>query len=508
MRKFNISVLFIALVMSLESVAFAKEPLLGNTGKTVFDYITEIKIEPAYTVARADLPGWAIEDFDRLNRAGVIPVSLVEKNLSENITRLDFCRLLGGVYQVIKSDEEETPLVTVPYDDCDDEAAALCYSLGLIGTLSENMFDPTGHITREEMAVAMIGMIEACGIHAAPKVEELAAICRYEDFQEASEWAYNALTRAVADGYLSGTKNKLLPLEDATIAQVISAAGKIFASYAATDAEYVAPEIIKPHDGGEVTGDFGIRIKGEEDALKHYIIVKDANYDSVLSVSTLGDSVYVDTDYFVDGETYTVYAASEYAEGKMVFSLPHQTVFKKPHKASSVSAEEMAAKKGRAFSGGEAFQTYEEAKANMCTVSVPVWRLLSDGTKTASTHSLTVNKNLADDIVAIFTEIFNDESKFPIRDLGCFNWRNTIGGTQSQHSFGTCIDINSNENYYISSSGRVLAGRLWQPYENPYSITPDGIVVTTFRKYGWLWGGSDWGEGYAKDYMHMTYLGS
>ena len=507
LRKLNIFAIILTVLLSFESVAFAYEPMIGNSSMAVFGNVPGIMVEPVYTAARADLPGWAIEDFDRLNTAGIIPVSLMEKNLSRDITRLDFCRLLAAMYRAIMGNSEDPELVKVPCDDCDDPDVSLCYTLGLIGTVGENVFDPTGHITREEMAVAMIGMIEACGINAAPTVEELSDVCSYEDFPEASVWAYNALTRAVADGYLSGTKNKLLPLEDATIAQVISAAGKIFASYAPDAEAYKVPEIQKPYDGDEITGNFGVVVKGEKDAVKHHIIVKDANYDNVLSVSTLGKSVYVDTEYFVDGETYTIYTASEYKDSGMVFSMPHQIVFKKPHKANAVSAEERASKEARVFSGGEAFSTYEEAKENMCTISVPVWRLSANGEKIAATHSLTVNKNLAEDIVAIFTEIFNDESKFPMRDIGCFNWRNTIGGSQSQHSFGTCIDINSNENYYISSSGRILAGKLWAPGENPYSITPDGIVVETFRKYGWLWGGSDWGEGYAKDYMHMTYLG-
>ena len=141
----------------------------------------------------------------------------------------------------------------------------------------------------------------------------------------------------------------------------------------------------------------------------------------------------------------------------------------------------------------------------MTTVTVDVWKLKADGTKYASTAEIEVNKALAEDVKAIFTEIFNDSSQFPIKTVGGFSWRGVAAsGSRSQHSYGTCIDINYNENYYIRN-GTVYSGSYWKPYEDPYSITPDGIVVQTFAKYGWDWGGTAWSS--SKDYMHFTYLG-
>ena len=143
----------------------------------------------------------------------------------------------------------------------------------------------------------------------------------------------------------------------------------------------------------------------------------------------------------------------------------------------------------------------------MIEVTVPVWTLQSDGTKTSSLKYITINQALADDVVSIFTEIYEDESQFPIKDVGGFSWRNTAGGSISQHSYGTCIDINWNENYYVKPDGTPITGSYWKPGEDPYSIPEDSIVVKTFAKYGWEWGGNAWSDAYAKDYMHFTYLG-
>ena len=48
-------------------------------------------------------------------------------------------------------------------------------------------------------------------------------------------------------------------------------------------------------------------------------------------------------------------------------------------------------------------------------------------------------------------------------------------------------------------------GEYWKPGEDPHSIEEGGIVVSTFEKYGFSWGGNSWQSN--KDYMHFSYLG-
>lgn len=154
------------------------------------------------------------------------------------------------------------------------------------------------------------------------------------------------------------------------------------------------------------------------------------------------------------------------------------------------------------------FPDQATAKANMTTVTVPVWKL-SNGKKVSSTMSFSIHAAIAEDVKAIFTEIYNDPEQFPIHDLGGYSWR---GDTATgEHNCGTAIDINANENYQIRD-GQALVGSLWQPGVNPYSITPGGSVVRIFAEHGWSWGGDAWAmdsddaQGY-HDYMHFSYMG-
>ncbi len=153
------------------------------------------------------------------------------------------------------------------------------------------------------------------------------------------------------------------------------------------------------------------------------------------------------------------------------------------------------------------FDTLAEAQGAMTTVTVPIWRL-SNGVKKASTATLQVHAAIADDVVAIFTEIYNDPEQFPINAMGGFRY---VEGTTGEHNCGTAIDLNANENYQIRD-GKILVGSCWEPGSNPYSIGPDSSVVRIFEAHGWSWGGDAWAgdsddaTGY-HDYMHFSYMG-
>lgn len=155
------------------------------------------------------------------------------------------------------------------------------------------------------------------------------------------------------------------------------------------------------------------------------------------------------------------------------------------------------------------FDSEEEAASAMTTVSVPVWKLSSGGSKVGSTLSLTVHAAIAQDVVDIFTEIYNDPEQFPIYSVGGYAWRGD--SATGEHNCGTAIDINANENYQVRE-GQPLAGSFWDPAGSPYSIPANGSVARIFAEHGWSWGGDAWAydtdpsEGY-HDYMHFSYMG-
>lgn len=142
---------------------------------------------------------------------------------------------------------------------------------------------------------------------------------------------------------------------------------------------------------------------------------------------------------------------------------------------------------------------YNAASQDMVRVTVLAWDFGSNGSKITKTWNVYVHKNMAETVAAIFDEIYHGAEKFPIHYLGGFS-----RGGRSEHTIGTAIDINPNENYYCDPDGNPIVGSYWKPGEDPYSIPPDGDVVRAFRKYGYTQG-IYWRSGY-KDYMHFSYF--
>ena len=145
------------------------------------------------------------------------------------------------------------------------------------------------------------------------------------------------------------------------------------------------------------------------------------------------------------------------------------------------------------------------------------------------TGPLIVHETVAHDVLWVFHRLFH--ARFPIhrialppryrpprpedrlstRDLtAAFNCRPATDdpGSLSQHAYGWAIDINPLLNPYVRSDGSVLR-RAVVPYLDrsrrvPGMIHPGDVVVRSFARIGWEWGG-DWVT--LKDYMHFSLTG-
>jgi len=141
------------------------------------------------------------------------------------------------------------------------------------------------------------------------------------------------------------------------------------------------------------------------------------------------------------------------------------------------------------------------------------------------TGEMIVNQAIAEDIVEIFTELY--EARYPIEQMvlvdeydaddntsmaadnsSAFNYR-VIEGTNriSKHSYGLAIDINPLYNPYIHEveGERVVTPVEGARYEDrsldcPYYIHKGDLCYEAFIRRGFTWGG-DWKN--QKDYQHF-----
>lgn len=143
---------------------------------------------------------------------------------------------------------------------------------------------------------------------------------------------------------------------------------------------------------------------------------------------------------------------------------------------------------------------------------------------------LIVAAELQSDYIGVFTELFQaeyeiksmylpdrywtgdptttDSASIDVNNSSCFMYRPATGSSKlSRHSYGRAIDINPQQNPYVSyTSGNPV----WS-HENandyidrttglPHVITEEDICYQIFTKYGFTWGGA-WTN--IKDYQHF-----
>ena len=141
------------------------------------------------------------------------------------------------------------------------------------------------------------------------------------------------------------------------------------------------------------------------------------------------------------------------------------------------------------------FKNQKQAEKQMKTIRIKVWDINKKTKKKYTRYFyLTVHKNAAPTVKKIFDEIYKGKEKFPIHSIGGYAWRSN--SSTSEHHYGLAIDINPEENWMPSRK----VGKYWRPGKDPYSITPDGDVVTIMKKYGFYWLGE-------YDAMHFSVSG-
>lgn len=449
----------------------------------------------------SELSPWATSEYEAANSAGLVPYSMVSKKLTDKVTRVEFCEAVMNFYVIMEGEIPE--FLENPFTDTNNKAVIMAYSLGVINGKTPTKFFPNDSITRQEMAKIIMRTINAADKDAHITLEEIERLCNFEDFKQTDDWAVEDIAKSIKYEVINGVSaTHLLPRGYATREQAIAILNRAHNTFSHNKTLYEKAELKNLSDGDKLEL-LSFSWTQVADARGYILIIKDAYGNMVYSENTNNTKISLYGKGIGFNEHYSVTIGTKFSENITVFSNPVDIFYGNDRDAINVIPT-IEGRMNRVFPGGVAFTTKADADANMTTLNVPVWKMGNDGAKYSSTLPLMVNINLADEVMNIFRTIYNSPEKFPIKNVGGYSWRTTAFGSVSHHSYGTCIDINYDENYYCYPSGEAITGSFWKPYQNPFSITPDGSVVKAFSKYGWTWGGT-WTS--LKDYMHFSYLG-
>ena len=428
---------------------------------------------------------WAEEAVKKCTELSIIPEIYNTKSFQSYITRLDFINIAVNLYATITAENVHSRFEH-PFLDTKDPFPNMAYYAGFVSGDGEGHFFPRNTLTRQEMCKVVTSLLDAAGV-LGPYFPSEGVFDNTIDADQVADWAYNHVAFMLDNNLMAGDEDGAFrPTDPITREEVAIIAYRCFVRY-----------------GPEVNGQIKTALR----------LGKDTNNNTI--------QILTKTITLPSGTTVPLSEANSYNQpssyvpvgnnGKAPSGTPFATKGDDglyPLKTYSETLADGTAgqKEARIFGNSGRYISQQDADANMSEVTVNVWKVDDNGEYYASTLTFKINSVLKDDVIAIFDEIFKSPYKAPIKDVSAYAWRSsTNGGSFSDHNYGTAIDLNYNENYCIYASGTQV-GSFYDPENSIYSFPKDGIVVQTFAKYGWLWGGNAWVNG-TVDHMHFTYLG-
>ncbi len=297
-----------------------------NRLKTIFA-IGALALSLQATASAADLSEWAVNDYIEANATGLLSYKIVSGDLRSNITREEFCELAINLYEKVTNEDLRVPQKS-PFVDCNNVAVSQAYYNGIVSGVSENEFEPGRPVTRQEMAVMLVNVLNAAELNVIFNTgEDEKAIQDFVDHKKVSDWAKAPMTTMINYSLLSGNDdNEIMPLDNTTREQAMACVNRCYKTFTEINQDrYMLPILTAPADF--VSGDVVVAWGEIESATGYDVIVKDENGQIVYN-STVPAESYVEiiSESEVSPSDYSVVIGAKMPNGDTVFSVPEDFV--------------------------------------------------------------------------------------------------------------------------------------------------------------------------------------
>ncbi len=430
---------------------------------------------------------WATDAVQSAMELSIISEEFSQKSYQSSIFRGDFINVAVNLYATITAENVSTH-ATNPFVDTDDPFPNMAYYAGIVSGDGEGKFNPYGTLTRQELCKIVTSLLDSAGV-LGPYFPSENVFASITDADKIADWAKNHVAFMLDNNLMAGDdQGAFRPTAEVSRQEAAIVAYRCYVRY-----------------GKDFEGKIKTVLRSTKDAKKNTLqtLVKTITLPSGATVSLANYSQPENEGWKPDADI----AAPGFApSGTPLQTVGPDGLYRLKTYSETIASGEAKEKEQRIFPFGTKFNSKEEADAKMSEVTVKVWKADNAGKLYTSDLTFKIHSALKADVIAIFDEIYNAPVKVPLKDVNAYAWRNAMSsGTYSDHNYGVAIDLNYNENYCVYASGTVV-GSFYDPENSIYSFAPDGPVVQTFAKYGWLWGGNAWVNG-TVDHMHFSYLG-
>lgn len=144
---------------------------------------------------------WAESYIAEAGGLGIIPSSILNTDMTEDITREQFCELAYSTIGVISKQNSIKITYTVresKFSDTDNVAVTALKRMGIISGRTSTRFDPDASITREEAASILMRIADCLGL------TKFASSELFTDRKEISSWAKESVNAVCGMNIMSG----------------------------------------------------------------------------------------------------------------------------------------------------------------------------------------------------------------------------------------------------------------------------------------------------------------
>ncbi len=186
-------------------------------------HTTDGTVSPTKPDTAAGKPSdWADEEIENANKQGLVIIMTGVPQYTDNITREQFAESVVNLVEL--STGKEIVPVENPFVDTENIDVVKAYTIGVINGMSETTFEPETTTNREQIAVmlyrAALYIAENGGATILTVSDD--NISMYDDSDEVSDWAQEAVSALNANKIMQGTSDKnLSPKGTTTVEQSI-----------------------------------------------------------------------------------------------------------------------------------------------------------------------------------------------------------------------------------------------------------------------------------------------
>ena len=177
----------------------------------------------AFAQVQTNASQWAVESMQRAYQLHIVSEDVL-LHATDVITRREFTEMAVQFYETVTGEAVNIENIHNPFWDTDQPEIIFAYDKGIISGKTEHIFEPDSPLTREQMAILLVRMLEKSGVTLPQEQEEIV----FKDIDQLEEGVKPYIKAIQQAGIMSGFEGEFSPFRNVTIEEAVVAFTAIY----------------------------------------------------------------------------------------------------------------------------------------------------------------------------------------------------------------------------------------------------------------------------------------